>query len=266
MLTTITSFSSLYMATLLMLIGGGLFNTYMGLRLTAESVSEIWIGALIASYYLGLVCGARMGHKLIIRVGHIRAFVACAAISTCMILAQIVVDYMPVWLGFRLVAGIVMVTQLMVIESWLNEQTENHQRGRVFSVYMVVSGLGTVLGQLVLTAYSTLDQQPLVLVAACLVLCLVPIAVTARSHPPTPLPAPLDLRFFRTAGKVRMMADGSALWTRALGLELDLISRGLGVRSQRYSALLKDGVVTQLNVEAGGKFEVSDAATLLSQI
>jgi len=196
MLTTISSFSSLYLATLLMLIGTGLFNTYMGLRLTAESVSEIWVGALIAGYYLGLVCGARMGHKLIIRVGHIRAFVACAAISTSMILAQILVDYMPVWLLFRLVAGVVMVTELMVIESWLNEQTENHQRGRVFSVYMVVSGLGTVLGQLALTAYAALDQQPLILVAGCLVLCLVPIAVTARSHPPTPLPAPLDLRFF----------------------------------------------------------------------
>lgn len=69
-----------------------------------------------------------------------------------------------------------------------------------------------------------------------------------------------------TAGKVRMLADGSAQWTRALGLELDLNARGLGVRSQRYSALLKDGVVTQFNLEEGGKFEVSDAATLLSQI
>jgi len=70
----------------------------------------------------------------------------------------------------------------------------------------------------------------------------------------------------KTAGKVRMMADGSASWTRALGLELDLDARGMGVRSQRYSALLQDGVVKQLNIEAPGKFEVSDAATMLSQI
>lgn len=69
-----------------------------------------------------------------------------------------------------------------------------------------------------------------------------------------------------TSGKVRMLADGSAQWTRALGLELDLTARGLGVRSQRYSALIKDGVVTQFNLEEGGKFEVSDAGTLLSQI
>ena len=67
-----------------------------------------------------------------------------------------------------------------------------------------------------------------------------------------------------TDGKVRMLADGSALWT-ALGLELDLIQRGMGVRSQRYSALIEDGVVKTLNVEAAGKFEVSDAATMLSQ-
>ena len=66
----------------------------------------------------------------------------------------------------------------------------------------------------------------------------------------------------KTAGKVRMLADGSALWTKALGLELDLIQRGMGVRSQRYSALIVDGVVKQLNVEGPGKFEVSDAATL----
>ena len=52
---------------------------------------------------------------------------------------------------------------------------------------------------------------------------------------------------------------------QALGLELDLIQRGMGVRSQRYSALIEDGVVKTLNVEAAGKFEVSDAATMLSQ-
>jgi peroxiredoxin len=67
-------------------------------------------------------------------------------------------------------------------------------------------------------------------------------------------------------GKVRMLADGSAAWTKALGLELDLTARGMGVRSQRYSALLQDGIVKQLNVEQAGKFEVSDAQTMLSQL
>jgi peroxiredoxin len=69
----------------------------------------------------------------------------------------------------------------------------------------------------------------------------------------------------KTSGKVRMMADGSAEWTKALGLTLDLTSKGMGVRSQRYSMLVDNGVVKTLNIEAPGKFEVSNAETILAQ-
>ena len=70
----------------------------------------------------------------------------------------------------------------------------------------------------------------------------------------------------KVAGKVRMMADGSADYTRKLGLEVDLTARGLGVRCQRFSMLVDNGVVKSLNVEAPGKFEVSDADTMLKQL
>ncbi len=70
----------------------------------------------------------------------------------------------------------------------------------------------------------------------------------------------------KTTGKVRMMADGSAAFTQATGLTLDLTARGMGLRSNRYSMLVVDGVVKTLNVEAPGKFEVSDAGTLLQQV
>ena len=69
----------------------------------------------------------------------------------------------------------------------------------------------------------------------------------------------------KTEGKVRLLGDGSADFSKAVGLTLDLTSRGMGVRSNRYSMLLKDGKVASLNVEGPGKFEVSDAATLLAQ-
>ena len=69
----------------------------------------------------------------------------------------------------------------------------------------------------------------------------------------------------KTGAKVRMLADGSGVFANATGLTLDLTARGMGVRSNRYSMLVKDGKVASLNVEAPGKFEVSDAGTLLAQ-
>lgn len=69
----------------------------------------------------------------------------------------------------------------------------------------------------------------------------------------------------KTGGKVRMLADGSADFAKATGLTLDLTNRGMGLRSDRYSMLVRDGKVVSLNREAPGKFEVSDAGTLLAQ-
>ena len=66
-------------------------------------------------------------------------------------------------------------------------------------------------------------------------------------------------------GKVRMMGDGSGVYSKALGLEFDLTARGMGIRSQRYSMLVVDGVVKAFNLDQPGKFEVSDAETLLKQ-
>ena len=73
-------------------------------------------------------------------------------------------------------------------------------------------------------------------------------------------------RELHASGKVRMLADGDAEFTKATGLTLDLTGKGLGLRSNRYSMLIKDGKVQTLNVEGPGKFEVSDADTMLSQL
>jgi peroxiredoxin len=73
-------------------------------------------------------------------------------------------------------------------------------------------------------------------------------------------------RDLETGDKVRMMADGSGDYTAKLGLELDLRSGGLGMRCKRFSMLVQDGVVKKLNIEAPGKFEVSDAETMLRQL
>lgn len=67
-------------------------------------------------------------------------------------------------------------------------------------------------------------------------------------------------------GKVRMMADGSAIYTQKLGVALDLTEKGLGIRCRRFSMLVEDGVVRRLNLEEGGKLEVSSAQVMLKEL
>jgi peroxiredoxin len=69
----------------------------------------------------------------------------------------------------------------------------------------------------------------------------------------------------KAMGKIRFLADGSGVWAKALGLELDLTARGMGVRMNRFSLLVDNGVVKHVNLEGPGKFEVSDGATMVKQ-
>ncbi|WP_097084978.1 MULTISPECIES: MFS transporter [unclassified Pseudomonas] len=190
------NFRALYFAALMMLIGSGLLTTYLSLRLAADRVDELWVGALTAAYYFGLVLGGKLGHRLIARVGHIRAYTACAGVVTAAVLGHGIVGYLPVWLALRLLVGMGMMSQYMVIESWLNEQAEARQRGLVFSGYMVASYLGLVLGQLLLVAHPQLGPDLLMIVALCFALCLVPVAVTKRIHPAALHPVPMEPKFF----------------------------------------------------------------------
>jgi len=73
-------------------------------------------------------------------------------------------------------------------------------------------------------------------------------------------------RDFKAIGKIRFLGDGSAAWAKALGLGLDLNTRGMGMRMQRFSMLVDDGVIKSVNIEGPGKFEVSDAETMLKQL
>ncbi|KRW62427.1 MFS transporter [Pseudomonas sp. TTU2014-080ASC] len=195
MTVILRSFGSLYFATVLMLIGSGLLSTYLALRLSS-SADGLWVGALMAAYYFGLVLGGKVGHRLIARVGHIRAYVACAGVVTAAVLGHGLSDWLPSWLFLRALVGLGMMCQYMVIESWLNEQAESDTRGRVFAGYMIAFYAGMILGQLILVVHPQLGSELLMVVALCFALCLVPIALTRKMHPKPLHPAPMELPFF----------------------------------------------------------------------
>lgn len=189
-------FFPLYTTTLLMLLGSGLLTTYVSLRLSAIHVGGTMIGAIIAANYIGLVIGGKVGHFLIARVGHIRAYVSCSGIITAAVIGHGLTTFIPAWVVLRLIIGLCMMCQYMVLESWLNDQSDSSQRGVVFGFYMAASYLGMALGQVVLMLQSDLGMSTLLVIALCFALCLVPIALTTRTKVGHMSPAPMELKYF----------------------------------------------------------------------
>jgi MFS family permease len=199
----LNAFLPLYVTTLLMLLGSGLLTTYVSLRLAHEQVSGTLIGAIIAANYVGLVVGGKVGHNLIARVGHIRAYVACAGIITASVIGHGLTNFIPLWIFLRLIIGLCMMCQYMVLESWLNDQAESSQRGVIFGLYMVATYLGLSGGQVILAVQTGFGISTLLIVALCFALCLVPIALTTRTNAKAMSPAPMELGYFvRTIPKL----------------------------------------------------------------
>ena len=194
-MTIFRSYRSLYFATFLMLLGTGLLSTYLGLHV-AERASSLWVGAMMTSFYLGLVGGGKKGHRLIARVGHIRTYVAAAGMVCAASISHGLLDNLWLWLLLRMLVGVGMMCMYMVVESWLNEQSSSENRGKVFSGYMMASYLGMVVGQLTLASLPEMGTELLMLVALCFSLCLVPVALTRRIHPEPLTPASLSPRYF----------------------------------------------------------------------
>ncbi|CDF82987.1 hypothetical protein PKB_1629 [Pseudomonas knackmussii B13] len=191
-----TAFRALYFATIALLTGSGLLSTYLGLRLAAEKVDGLWIGAMMAAYYAGLVLGGKIGHRLIARVGHIRAYGGCGGLVVAAVLGIGLTHWPEGWLVLRMLIGMGMMCQYMVIESWLNEQAEARQRGAVFAGYMVASYLGLVAGQLILVLHPGLGPDMPMMIALSFALSLIPVSITHKVHPAPMRPAPLEPRFF----------------------------------------------------------------------
>jgi len=196
MTNALRTFTALFFTTLLTVLASGLLTTYLGLKLSALAVPQIWIGGMMSAYYLGLVAGSKIGHRLIAQVGHIRAFVASAGMVTASALGHALVDQLSIWIALRFIVGIGMMCQFMVLESWLNEQADNSQRGTVFASYMIVTYFALILGQGAISLYPDLGLEPLLLIAMCFALCIVPIALTRRIHPDPLVPAPLRVTYY----------------------------------------------------------------------
>jgi MFS family permease len=131
--------------------------------------------------------------RLVQRVGHIRTFAALAAITTATVMLHGLYFSAPFWALLRLVTGMANIGLYMVIESWLNECTMPSARGRVFSIYMVLTYLGIGIGQLMLNLSGAAGDAPFFTAGILLALCLVPVSLTTAISPAMPQTSRLSL-------------------------------------------------------------------------
>jgi MFS family permease len=161
--------------------------------MTLEGFSTQVVGLTMAAYYAGLVLGSFVSRHLIEKVGHIRAFAVFAALATTAALLHGLYVSAVSWGLLRVVTGVMTMGLYMVIESWLNECTAPQSRGRVFSVYMMLSYFGLGAGQLLLNTGDTAGPQLFLISGMLLTLCLVPVAVTRSAQPRLPAPSRFNL-------------------------------------------------------------------------
>ena len=177
------AFISLYFTNLFLVGGTGLLTTYLALHLTQHQISTFWIGLMTSAYYFGLLSGAKIAYYFIKSVGHIRTFSASTAVVIACVAMHGLSDNIYLWVILRVAVGVGMMCNYMVLESWLNEQAEPINRGKVFSMYMITSYLGMVGGQYALTQFPDLGLAPLLLICIAVSFGIVPIATTRRIHP-----------------------------------------------------------------------------------
>ncbi|MGD9178451.1 MAG: MFS transporter, partial [Desulfobacterales bacterium] len=193
MLSTLLSFGALFASALFFLMGGGVLFTQLSLRMTQEGFSTLTIGMTLACYFLGLMIGYFLCHRLIERVGHIRSFAVFAAATTIIIILHGMFISALFWAILRFFNGITVFGLFMVVESWLNECSHSHIRGRVFSIYMTLTYMGIGIGQQLLNLGDDGGQQLFWIAALLFSLSLIPVSVTRSVHPE--LPQPTRYRF-----------------------------------------------------------------------
>ncbi|MEX2130936.1 MAG: MFS transporter [Pseudohongiellaceae bacterium] len=175
--------STLLSGVALLLAGHGLQLALIPLRAELMGWSNIAVGVLGSSYFAGFLLGCFSIPRLVSRIGHIRCFATLSALLTSAILALALFDSFTLWMLLRVLAGVAIAGMYLVIESWLNEMTENEVRGGVLATYTAVVLTALATGQLLLNA-AELDGEKLFIIAASLIaLAAIPICVTRTAQP-----------------------------------------------------------------------------------
>lgn len=220
----------------MLMLGNGMQGTLLGLRASDEGFSGTVTGLVMAGYFVGFLGGALLTPRIIQRTGHVRVFAALASLASVAILVHAMFVNPPVWGAMRVLTGFAYSGLYIVTESWLNDRATNETRGRLLSVYLVITFIGMGGGQLTLNLASPSEYELFLLNAIILSLALMPILLSVSREPDHSEPDPMSLvKLYRISplGTVGILATGmtqgalfsmGAVFARGYGLSVAEVS------------------------------------------
>ncbi len=193
MFRSLLAISALLLGSAILLFAGGLNGMILPVRGGMEGFSSISLGLLGTGWAVGYVSGCILTPRLVAGAGHIRAFTLMSGVAGIAVLLSLLLIHPATWIVLRALSGFCFAGAAMIVESWLNERTEDRLRGKVFGVYTMVGLVATTTGQMALTI-APVDGHILFVVAGTFYcLSLVPVALTTSGAPQPLVVVKLDV-------------------------------------------------------------------------
>ena len=202
----------LLLAASILLGGNGVLGTLIALRGKLEGFDTELVGLMGACYFIGFFASCFTAARLIRSIGHVRAFAALAAIGAVVPLIMAMAPNAWVWVAIRVISGFCFAGLLMVIESWINENSKNTSRGRVLGVYRIVDLLAVTGTQFLIPLVGEGGYQIFSVVSLMYCLSMVPVALSNRTKPKAPDNLKLEL------GTIWRISPLACLTSLAIGL------------------------------------------------
>lgn len=205
----------------ILLTGQGMQGTLLPVRASLEMFSTLSIGVIGAAYFFGFTVGCLKGGELVKSVGHVRVFLAMTALASSSPLLHGLVLHPAAWVFLRSLTGFCFAVLYVVIESWLNEQSTNENRGIVFSTYVMITLTVMAAGQMMTLLYDPSGLELFIIASVLVSLGAVPVALTKSKTPELPQEVEVDIRrLFKLSpvGSVACVAAGvanGAFWSLA---------------------------------------------------
>lgn len=190
-MSQVVRISALLLSSALLMIAGGMHGLILPVRGSEEGFSLIALGLIGTGWSVGFISGSIAVPFLVRRVGHIRSYAVMASVACMTILFNLIFINDMAWIGLRVFSGFCFAGAAMVVESWLNEVSDNESRGTTFSIYVSVTLFASTAGQMIIAVTGVAGYIPFVLAAIAYIGAVLPTAVTR-----TPQPAPLKSASF----------------------------------------------------------------------